>query len=165
MDDNHNDPNIRFRDVFKGIGGFFDLLTDMVQEDRDRYTRKGEIGSSKNLKGAYQLSVKLGAVEEDVEGLTIKRENDKLMRQNRISQSTLLFDIFDEGAYYRVIAELPDVDADEISVDIHQDTVLIIRSRYEDKEYHKVEFTEKVNENNVDWRFLHSILEIRIWKK
>src|SRR5574337_677518 len=107
-------------DLFKGIGDLVELLKEMEAEGKTETTRTGELrgkGRLKDLKGVYGFSVKVGlGGEPTVEtfGNIKKGEEGAVVEEIREP----LVDIFDEHETIRVIAELPGVDAGDITVEM-----------------------------------------------
>lgn len=156
-----------FKDLFKGIGGFIDLLTEMVDEEKDEYVRNVRVGDEKGLRGQYNLSVKLGALDKNIDFLKPAGKVSKIglpQPSNRISIAESLCNIFDEGDYYTVVAELDDVTPAELSVTVDRETELTIRATANKKTVKTVPLPGKVEPGSLQWSYNNGILEVRLWK-
>lgn len=121
-------------DLFRGIGDLIELLREMEEEGKTEVTKTQEIGG-KELKGVYGFSVKIG-----LGGLpTIETfGNIKGTKEGPVVEEVRepLTDVFDEGDTFRIIAELPGVEASDIKVDL-KDDILTIAAERGDRKYHK----------------------------
>ncbi|RJX27447.1 MAG: Hsp20/alpha crystallin family protein [Dethiobacter sp.] len=159
MDNNFREINFKFGDLFKGIGSFIDLLSEMVEEDKTEFIHKGElgIGNEKGLKGIYNLSVKLGALET---------EKNKLPAKKRIGKKPEpIFDIFDEGEFFIIIIEIPGVSKEDLIVSLKNNNLLIIQAPGSTNQFCKeIPIPENIPDDKITWNFKNNILEVRLWK-
>jgi len=149
-------------DIFKGIGNLIDLLAEMEAEGKTEVTKTGEIGG-KELKGVYGFSVKIGLgglptietfgnIKETKEGPVVEEVREPLV------------DVFDEGDSFRIIAELPGVEAGDIKVDL-KDDILIIAAERGDRKYHKeVLLPSRAEAGPPILMYRNGILEVRLKK-
>jgi len=122
--------------VFRSFGGFMDLLSnlsDLAQEGGGELSRSGEIKDDKQgVKAVYGFSVKVGLggkpvveqfgnVKDDGHGAVVEETREPLV------------DIFDEGDHLLVLAELPGVDADDITFEVEDDVLSLSAARGERK--------------------------------
>ena len=117
------DVDFGFGGLFKGIGNFIDLLSEMVEEGEEEVSRTGEF-KIKDLgergRGVYGFNIKMGIggmpqvehfgnIRETEEGPVVADEREPLV------------DVFDEGDVILVVAELPGVAEEEIKIEIKDD--------------------------------------------
>lgn len=149
-------------DIFKGIGNLIDLLSEMAEEGKTEVTKTGEVGT-KELKGVYGFSVKIG-----LGGLpTIETfGNIRGTKEGPVVEEVRepLTDLFDEGDSFRIIAELPGVEAGDIKVDL-KDDILTITAERGDRKYHKeVLLPSRVEAGPPTILYRNGILEVRLKK-
>ncbi|MBI5166144.1 MAG: Hsp20/alpha crystallin family protein [candidate division NC10 bacterium] len=152
--------------IFKGIGNLIDLISDMVEEGETEVTRTGELrgtGKLRDLKGVYGFNVKIGLggtptvetfgnIKETKEGPVVEEVREPLT------------DIFDEGDSFRIIAELPGVEAGDIKVDL-KDDILAIVAEGRDRKYHKeVLLPSKAESTPPALFYRNGILEVQVRK-
>lgn len=135
--------------MFRGLGGFLELLSE-VAEKGGEWTRQGEIGGDeqeggdegkgpgpgKGMKAVYGFTVRVGGAGEapKVEpfGNVKVREKGPVVDEVREPMT----DLFDEADHVLVVAELPGVEAGDITFEV-KDDVLHIDAARRDRKYHK----------------------------
>lgn len=122
--------------VFRSLGGFLDLLTDLAEQDGGEFSRSGEVGDEKKgVKAVYGFSVRVGGggkplvepfgnVKDDGQGPVVEETREPMV------------DVFDEDDHLIVIAELPGVDAGDIRFDV-KDDVLSLSAAHGERKYRK----------------------------
>jgi len=127
--------DVKMGGVFRSLGGFMDLLSnlsDLAQEGGGVISRSGEIKDDKGVKAVYGFSVKMGLggkpvveqfgnVKDDGHGAVVEETREPLV------------DVFDEGDHLLVLAELPGVDADDITYEVEGDVLSLSAGRGERK--------------------------------
>ena len=153
-------------DLFHGVADLIDLLKEMETEGKTETTRTGEIkgsGSLKDLKGVYGFSVKVGlggAPTVETFGNIRKGETGPVVEEVREP----VVDVFDEGDGMRVIAELPGVEATDITTELAGD-ILTITSRGKEHKYQKeVLLPAKGQPDSLKTSYRNGILEITLTK-
>ena len=152
--------------VFKGIGGLFDLVPKMTEEGKEEYSRTGEIeGLSDKVKGIYGFSVKMGiGGQPTVEQFGNIKKTDKGSVEVAEVREPIV-DVFDEGDYLMVIAELPGVDESDIHLEIKGD-ILSLKAEGEDRKYSKeVLLPSEVEAESMETQYKSGITEIKLTKK
>jgi len=155
--------------LFKGLGNFLDLLSDMVEtseETGDETNRKGEFkvkGMGDKARGVYGFSVRSGA------GGVPHVEHFGNIRSTQTGPEVAdvrepLVDVFDEAQEIVIAAELPGVGEDEIHVEI-QDDVLSIETSGERKYAKEVLLPAVVDAASLQKIYKNGILELRLKKK
>lgn len=150
--------------LFKGLGNFIDLLSEMVEEGESEITRQGEfkVKGLEKARGVYGFTVRtgLGGIPR-VEPFGNIRETERgpIVTETREP----LADIFDEGELILVVVELPGVAEEELEVDI-QDDVLSLSTKGEKKYVKEMLLPHLVDPATVTTSYKNGILELRVNK-
>jgi len=124
--------------VFRSLGGFLDLLSNLAEQGGGELKRSGELGNEKQgVKAVYGFSVRVGGGgkplieqfgnvkdKDDGQGATVEEAREPMV------------DLFDETDHLLLIAELPGVDADDIRFEVKED-VLTLSATRSDRKYRK----------------------------
>lgn len=152
-------------ELFKGIGNFIDLLSEMAEKGEEitrtqEFTGKGKL---KDLKGVYGFSVRfggLGGPKVQSFGNIKKTEAGPTVEEVREP----MVDIFDEGDTVQVITELPGVEENDIKVDL-KDDILNIFAEHGNRKYQKeILLSSKVKPETLTISYKNGILEVKICK-
>ncbi|MBI2304643.1 MAG: helix-turn-helix domain-containing protein [Chloroflexi bacterium] len=159
------DIQIGLGGLFKGLGGLFDLVSEMAEKGKEELTRSGEVevlgGKGKAI---YGFSVKMGLggkpvieqfgnVKATEEGATVAEVREPLM------------DVFDEGDRLVVIVELPGVEDEGVHIEINGD-VLALRAEGKYRKYSKeLLLPSPVDAGSLERSYKNGILELRLGKK
>jgi len=147
--------------LFKGLGNFIDLLSEMVEEGESEITRQGEfkIKGLEKARGVYGFTVKtgLGGIPR-VESFGNIRETERgpIVAETREP----LVDIFDEGEAILVVVELPGVSGEEIEVDLQGD-ILSLSTKGERKYIKEMLLPHLVDPATLITSYKNGILELR----
>ncbi len=121
-------------EVFKGLGSFIELVSEMAEKGQEKVERTGEIKTPAG-KAMYGFSVKIGSKGPQVERFgNIVRETEKGAVVEEAREPFV--DVFEEADSLEVIAELPGVEEKDISFEI-KDDVLIINASGDGRKYSK----------------------------
>jgi HSP20 family protein len=150
--------------LFKGLGNFIDLLSEMVEEGESEITRQGEfkIKGLEKARGVYGFTVKTGLSGiPRVESFGNIRETERgpIVTETREP----LVDIFDEGEIIVVVAELPGVGEEEIEIEI-QDDLLSLSTKGERKYVKEMLLPHLVDSATLTTSYKNGILELRVNK-
>jgi len=157
--------DLGFGGLFKGLGDFVDLLSEMVEKGEEQVTRTGEFkvkGLGDKARGVYGFSVhtgiggiprveRFGNIRTTEEGPEVAEVREPLV------------DVFDEAQEIVVAAELPGVGEEEIHVDI-QDDVLSLETTGEHKYAKEILLSAPVDAANMQKSYKNGILELRLKK-
>ena len=138
----------------------------MTEEGKEEYTRTGEIeGLGDKVKGIYGFSVKMGiGGQPTVEQFGNIKKTDKGSVEVAEVREPIV-DVFDEGDYLRVIAELPGVQESDIHLEIKGD-ILTLKAEDKDRKYSKeVLLPSGVEAESMETQYRSGILEIKLTKK
>lgn len=154
--------------LFKGLGNFLDLLSDMVEtsEETGESTRSGEFkvkGLGDKARGVYGFSVRtgIGGVPH-VEHFGNIRNTQAGPEVAEVREP--LVDVFDEAQEIVIAAELPGVGENEIHIDI-QDDVLSLETSGERKYAKEILLPAAVDASSLQKTYKNGILELRLQKK
>jgi HSP20 family protein len=135
------------REAAGGIGGILEGLTDLVEklgelaEKGEKFAKAREFhweGMEQGQKGIFGFSVKtvLGGEEVKVEPFgNIRKDRttgESVVREVREP----IVDVFEEKDHILVVAEMPGISAEDVSLDV-KDDLLTIHAEKEDRKYHK----------------------------
>jgi HSP20 family protein len=153
--------------VFKGLGDFLDVLSDMVEEPGEaETTRSGEFrvkGLGEKARGVYGFSIRTGiGGKPTVErfGNIRSTEEGPVVAQVREP----LLDTFDEGQEIVVVAELPGVAEEDIHCEI-QDDILSLETVGEHRYAKEILLPVPVDATTLRKAYKNGILELRLQKK
>jgi len=160
--------------LVKGLGKFVDLV-EKVEEAGGEIKRKGEIkGLGEKTKGIYGFSIKtgiggrptlhqnkFGAGQEFQTFGNIKKTKEGF----KITETREpIVDVFDEKDHILIVAELPGVSEDSITLDMKGD-ILTLEAGDEKRKYAKeILLPAKVYPHTKETSFKNGVLEVRIKK-
>jgi HSP20 family protein len=124
--------------MFRSLGGFLDLLSNLGEQGEGEFTRSGELGGDKRgVKAVYGFSVRVGGGGKPViEKFGNVKDKDDGQGPVVEEAHEPMVDVFDEGDHLLVVAELPGVDAADIHFEVKED-VLNLRATRGDRKYRK----------------------------
>jgi len=158
--------DLGFGGLFKGLGSFMDLLSEMVEKGEQEVSRSGEFkvkGLGEKGRGVYGFSVRTGIsgiphvehfgnIRSTEEGPVVAEVREPLV------------DVFDEGLEIIIVAELPGVSEGEIHVEI-QDDILSLETTGERKYAKEILMPVAVDTATLKKIYKNGILELRLNKK
>jgi len=164
--------DLGFGGLFKGLGEFLDVLSDMVEVgeeegavSKEGIHRRGEFtvkGMEKAVRGVYGFSVRTGlGGAPKVERFGNIRATDKGPVVAEVREP--LVDVFDEGQEIVVVAELPGVTEDEIHVEVRDD-ILSLETNGERKYAKEVLLPQAVQAGTLQRTYKNGIVELRLKK-
>jgi len=151
--------------LFKGLGSLFDLVSKMVEEGQDEYTRSGEItGLGDKAKGVYGFSVKMGlGGKPTIEQFGNIKATEKGAVVAEVREP--IVDVFDEGERLVVIAELPGVEEDDIHLGVKGDILDLAAETKHTKYSKEILLPSAVDADSMQSTYKNGILEIGLKKK
>lgn len=149
--------------IFKGLGDFLDVLSDISEKGESEINRTGEFnvkGLGDKAKGVYGFTVRTGIggmpkverfgnIKTSVEGPVVADVREPMV------------DLFDEGKEIILVAELPGVGENEVKIDI-KDDVLTLKTTGERKYEKEILLPCNVNAKGMEKTFKNGILELRL---
>lgn len=152
-----------FGEVFRGLGNFVDLLSRMMEEGQTEVSRTGELRGLGKARGVYGFSVRMGLgglprvehfgnIRVGEEGPVVEEVREPLV------------DVFDEGPYLRIIAELPGVEREAIQWEAKGD-ILILTAQGKERKYAKELLLPcPVKAEGIESSYQNGILELKLPK-
>jgi HSP20 family protein len=151
--------------LFKGLGEFLDLVSEMADKGQDAVTRTGEFrvkGLGEKGRGVYGFSVRTG-----IGGIPrVERFGNIRASEDGAEIADVrepLVDVFDEGEEVVLVAELPGVTDGEIQIDI-KDDVLSLATTGERKYAKETVLPSLVKAATLERTYRNGILELRLKK-
>jgi len=157
--------DLGFGGLFKGLGNFLDLLSEMVETGEEEVSRTGEFkvkGLGDKTRGVYGFTVRtgIGGIPQ-VEHFGNIRTTDEGPMVAEVREP--LVDLFDEGQEIVVVGELPGVDEEEIYIEV-QDDILSLETTGERKYAKEILLPEAVDAATLRKTYRNGILELRLRK-
>ncbi len=164
--------DLGFGGLFKGLGDFLDVLSNIVETTegeapagQEGVARRGEFrvkGMGDKAHGVYGFSVRsgiggmpkverFGNIRATAEGPVVADVREPLV------------DIFDEGTEIVVVAELPGVSAEEVAVEVRDD-ILTIETTGDRKYAKEALLPATVDAATLQRAYQNGILELRLRK-
>ena len=149
--------------IFKSIGSLIDMASELAEKSPNEVVKEGQIGKDKGLKAVYGFSVKVGGgerptvqqfgnVREDAGGPVVDDVREPLV------------DVFDEGDFILVLAEMPGVAESDVKYEFKGD-ILILSGETGDRKYYKeLLLPAPVDAEKLSYSNRNGILEIKLWK-
>jgi HSP20 family protein len=153
--------------VFKGLGNLIEMASKLAEEGEKREGGKEftfKTPSGKEGRGVFGFSVR--TLEEGGKPIVKTFGNIKKTPKGPVVEEVRepMVDVFDEQDRIRVIAELPGVSEEEISVELKGD-ILNLKAEGRDHKYAKeVLLPAKVEAKSLQKSFRHGILELKLHK-
>ena len=154
--------------IFKGLAGFVDACAKFAEQGEE-FKKNGEIDLGglgkikglKDLKGVYGVNIRtmsngshsvqpFGNIKTSPKGPVVKEMREPLV------------DLFEEKDEIQIIAEMPGVDEEEISLETKGD-ILVIKAKGKNRQYEKeVLLSRSVEAKDLKWTYNNGVLEIII---
>ena len=155
--------------LVKGLGKFVDLV-EKVEEAGGEIKRKGEIkGLGEKTKGIYGFSIKTGIGGrpkiQTFGNIRPAKAAEGVKPKIKITEEREpIVDVFDEKDHILIVAELPGVSEDSITLDMKGD-ILTLEAGDEKRKYAKeILLPAKVYPHTKETSFKNGVLEVRIKK-
>jgi len=149
--------------LFKGLGSFVELLSEMAERGENEVTRTGEVQGPGRTRAMYGFTVKIGAGGVPrVERFGNVRDTELGAVVEEVREP--LVDVFDEGNEVVVIAEIPGVEESDVRSELQED-ILLISASHQDRKYSKeVLLPCAVLAETMKSSYRNGVLEIRLTK-
>lgn len=157
--------------IFRGLGGFINLASKMMEEGITEVSKSGEIKglNSKEVRGVYGFTVRSGLGGRGKRGVPkIERfgnireyKEDLFVEESREP----IVDVFDEKDHVEIIAEIPGVGEEDIKTEV-KDDVLTISAESGDRKYSKeILLPKEVDTKKIKYSYKNGILTLMLKKK
>ncbi len=151
--------------IFKGMGDFFELISEMVEQGEPEVSRTGEFtvkGLGDRAKGVYGFTIRTGlGGMPTVERFGNIRSTEEGPLVDEVREP--MVDVFDEGESVLVVAELPGVAEEEIAVEVRDD-VLSLETKGDRKYAKEVLLPCRVEAATMKKAHKNGVLELRLSK-
>ncbi len=150
--------------VLKTFTGLIEMLSKLSEEGGS-IERSGEVQKEEGkLRAVYGFSVRVGGggspKVEPFGNVRVSKAGTKVEESREP-----LIDLFDEPELVLVVAEIPGVNADDVSFEVHDD-ILEINAKRGDRSYHKELLLPAVVDGpRASSSYHNGVLEIRLPKK
>lgn len=152
--------------LFKGLGAFVDLLTDMIETGTQEHARGGSFrikGLGEDAQGVWGFNVRVGL------GGTPQVRSFGNIRPSEAGPEVMevrepLVDVFEEQDEVVLVAELPGAAEGDIGIEVDDD-VLTVETRGEHRYAKEVLLPAAVDPASLRRTFNNGLLEIRFTKK
>lgn len=152
--------------LLKGLGSLVDLAKKLSEENQTEFRKEGEFKSAdeKGIKAVYGFSVKIGGEgNPSIERFGNVRE-DEARGPVVDDVREPMTDLFDEGTFFLVVAEMPGINEKDIQLEIKGD-ILTITGQTGDKKYYKeISISSLVDEKKIEKSYKNGIFEVKLWK-
>lgn len=150
--------------ILRGIGELVELVRKMDAEGKTEISRTGTFGSfpkRQEIGGSYGFTMKMGlpGKKEPAAGGVM---HAGVGQEPSLKEHEPVIDVFDEGHFIRVVAELPAV-PDEDVVLYMKENVLYLTVRAKDASFSKtIVLPERVISGTIRKSLRNDILEVRV---
>ncbi len=151
--------------MFKSLGGFLELLSDLAEKGDGEFSKSGEIGSDKKgMKAVYGFSVRVGGggkpLIENFGNVKSDRDGSPVVEEAREP----MVDVFDESDHLLIVAELPGVSEKDIAFEVKGD-ILHLSAAHGDRKYQKeLLLPSAVKEKGASSSYRHGVYELKLPK-
>jgi len=160
--------DLGFGNLFKGLGNFLDVVSELVEKAEEVQERTGEFSAGTTAKGepirgVYGIRVSTlnrgGAPKVDTFGNIRSTEKGPVVDERREP----IVDIFDEAEAILLVAELPGVGDEEIEVSVEGD-ILSLTTNGKRRYAKEILLPAAVDAATVQKTYANGILEVRAKK-
>lgn len=110
--------------LLRGLGSFLDLIADMEQKGETEFNQEQVVHGPGETSAVFGVSVRLGLGGKPVvQSFGNVRPGPTGPAVEAVREPVV--DVLDEGEVFRLVAELPGVTADEVSVAVRGDVVML----------------------------------------
>jgi HSP20 family protein len=159
--------DLGFGDLFKGLGSFLDVVSDLVEKAEEIKEMQGEFVAGKTasgepIRGVYGFSIRtatggmpkvesFGNIRETAKGPVVDETREPLV------------DVFDENGAVLVVVELPGVAEGEIQVTV-EDDILSLKTTGRRRYAKEILLPSAVDPATLTKTYTNGVLEVRAKK-
>jgi HSP20 family protein len=150
--------------VFRSLGGFLDLVSNLAEQGDGEFTRSGEVGDDrKGVKAVYGFSVRVGGGGKPlVERFGNVKDGGGSAVVDEAREP--IVDVFDEADHLLLVAELPGVDVGDIRFEIKDDVLNLSAARGERKYCKEVLLPASVVAQGATPSYRNGVFELKLPK-
>lgn len=174
--------NLGLGGMFRGLGGFLDLISNLAEQAKAQANdqgegeirRSGELNDEKRgLKAVYGFSVRMGGGGPPVveQFGNVKRARGGVGADAGADRGPVveearepMVDVFDEDDHVLVIAELPGVEAGDISFEVKEDVLDLSAARGERKYRKEILLPAAIRAEAATSQHRNGVFEIKLPK-
>ena len=160
--------DLGFGDLFKGLGSFLDVVSDLAEKADEIKEKQGEFVAGKTasgepIRGVYGFSIRtaIGGGMPKVESFGNIRETEKGPVVDETREP--LVDIFDENGSVLVVVELPGVAEGEIEVSA-EDDILTLKTTGRRRYAKEILLPAAVDPATLTKTYTNGVLEVKAKK-
>ncbi|HUU01271.1 MAG TPA: archaeal heat shock protein Hsp20 [Myxococcota bacterium] len=152
--------------IFRSLGGFLDLLSNLAEKGEGEFKRSGELGDEKKgVKAVYGFSVRIGGGGKPlIEKFGNVKDKDDGQCPVVEEAREPMVDMFDEGDHLLVVAELPGVDANDVRFEVKEDVLSLSATRGDRKYLKEVLLSSTVRADAATSSYRNGVFEIKLPK-
>jgi HSP20 family protein len=150
--------------ILKGLGGLVEKLGELAESGRE-LSETGSFGGSgsKELKGVYGFTVKVGLGDEAVKvepfgNISRDHAHGRVVVHEVTAPAV---DLFDEGDHILLVAEMPGVGAEDVHLTVNDDVLTIDAARRSRKYRKEIVLPRAIPVENMQVSCTNGVLEIR----
>ena len=159
--------DLGFGDLFKGLGSFLDVVSDLVEKADEIKEKQGEFVAGKTasgepIRGVYGFSIRTmagGVPKVESFGNIRETEQGPVVAETREP----LVDVFDENGSVLVVVELPGVAENEINLAVEGD-ILSLNTTGQRRYAKEILLSAAVDPATVTKTYTNGVLEVRAQK-
>lgn len=163
---NHDNSN-GFISIFGGLDKIINVVADMVENDKDEVKMSGEFkpDAQRKLTGKYGLNIKLGA--GNTEGNSQIRALDDILgrKPEKPRAQEPVTDIFEDGKKVTIVAELPDVEEEDVHLRLDGNTVILSAESQTVNYLKKIELKFTPDDSSIKENYSNCIYSVEILEK
>ncbi len=157
------------RGFLDGLWDFLKMLEDMEKKGETMRTVSGEVEGLGYSRMSYDYSVKVGIGREDFPPHSRRGFRSRRLQgysKNDLKSREPLMDVFDKGDHVMVVAELPDVKEEDITLEVAGDILKIGANTPSGRFERDIMVPEEGEIGKIlDASFKNGVLEIRLSKR
>lgn len=161
---NNDEDRGSFFSMFTGIDKLFNVVADMVENEKDEVHINGEIkpDNQKKIIGKYGINIKLAP--DKLDSLSSIRFDDKTNRKESQKIVIPVTDVFEEEDKITIVSELPGIKKDDIEFNIDKNTITFTATKKDVCYSKQVELDFTPAKASIKELFNNSIYSIMILK-
>src|SRR3990167_4995526 len=161
---------------FKGLGSLIDLADKLDKTGGIEKSGTFGVKGQKDMTGVYGFSVKTMAGPGGIARPVVRPFGDISRFKHEVKSQTKtkgptveeaaepLVDVFDEGNFIRIVAELPGVDESKIACEIQGDDVVQISTKGKKKYSKEILLESKIDSQSLEKHTTNGVLELKLQK-